>query len=567
MSITQTLTTLREQYNVLAVVDLDQTASMSYSDMQDWLRNQCQSLYAPEFNPGDKIIFTYSTDTYVNDDKIGLLIRNLQISILAVDISTAFITVVSTNPTLLAELKLVQAMSELDIAIDGVVVDAPWNKKIVNKYPSSIRELYDYDSVNPLKMSINDLSDRERSLLTKSKVFCIYPWTHLNAGPDGQAYPCCMTDFKCSVGDTKKDTLATIWNNDPMKQVRLDMLNETPIEGCSRCYEQEKSGFVSGRISANKHHGHHISKVLETNPDGSLDQFKMVYWDIRFSNLCNLRCRSCGHIYSSQWYQDQAKLAGPAWAINNQVLNYAGRTETDMWEQLEPHLEYVEQIYFAGGEPLLMEEHYNILEELLKRGRTDVRLIYNTNFTHTKLKDKYVFEYWKKFDSVSVGASLDAMGPRGEYIRKGTNWAQVERNREKMLEICPGVDFYISATLSILNAKHLPDFHKNWVERGLIKTQDFNVNILLDPSYYRIDIASEQYKEEIAALYREHLFWIEQHGDHLGRATTGFESAIKLMNATDNSTLIPKFWEKTEQLDALRNETCLDIIPELKALK
>jgi len=567
MSISQTLTTLREQYNVLAVVDLDQATSMSYSDMQDWLRNQCQALYAPEFNPGDKIIFTYSKDTYVNDDKVGLLIRNLQISILAVDISTAFITVVSTNPTLLAELKLVQAMSKLNMAIDGVVVDAPWHKQIVDKYPSSIRELYDYDSVNPLKMSINDLSNHEKSLLTKSKVFCIYPWTHLNVGPDGQAYPCCMTDFKCSVGDTKKDTLATIWNNDSMKQLRLDMLNDQPIEGCSRCYEQEKSGFVSGRVSANKHHGHHITKVLETNPDGSLDQFKMVYWDIRFSNLCNLRCRSCGHIYSSQWYQDQSKLAGPTWAINNQVLNYAGRTETDMWEQLEPHLEYVEQIYFAGGEPLLMEEHYNILEELLKRGRTDVRLIYNTNFTHTKLKHKSVFDYWKKFESVSVGASLDAMGPRGEYIRKGTNWAQVERNREKMLEICPGVDFYISATLSIMNAKHLPDFHKNWVERGLIKTQDFNVNILLDPSYYRIDIATPEYKQELTELYNTHLAWIKQQGDHLGRASTGFESAIKLMNVTDNSHLIAKFWEKTDQLDAIRNETCLDIIPELKALK
>lgn len=567
MTFTNTINTLKQQYNVIAVIDLDYVMTKSYADMQDWLRDQCQLLHMPVFAPADKIIFTYTTDTYVNDDKIGLLIRNLQITLMAVDISTSFVTVVSTNPGLNQELTLARAMSNTDLVIDSIVVNGPWNKKIVNKYPSSIREMYDYDSVNPLKMSINDLSEREKTLLTKSKVFCIYPWTHLNAGPDGQAYPCCMTDFKCSVGDTKKDTLATIWNNDSMKQLRLDMLNETPIEGCSRCYEQEKSGFVSGRISANKHHGHHITKVLETNPDGSLDQFKMVYWDIRFSNLCNLRCRSCGHIYSSQWYQDQVKLAGPVWAINNQVLNYAGRTETDMWEQLEPHLEYVEQIYFAGGEPLLMEEHYNILEELIKRGRTDVRLIYNTNFTHTKLKDKYVFEYWKKFDSVSVGASLDAMGPRGEYIRKGTNWDQVERNREKMLEICPRVDFYISATLSILNAKHLPDFHKNWVERGLIKAQDFNVNILLDPQHYRIDIATQEYKDEISALYWDHLDWLQQCGDSLGRATTGFESAIKLMNSTDNSYLIPKFWEKTKQLDDIRNESWHSVIPELKALK
>jgi organic radical activating enzyme len=94
------------------------------------------------------------------------------------------------------------------------------------------------------------------------------------------------------------------------------------------------------------------------------------------------------------------------WKDKNKVLNYAGRTETDMWEQLVPHLDYVEQIYFAGGEPLLMEEHYHILEELV-RSRFDVRLIYNTNFTHTQSQRTFsVFEYWKQFDSVSNRGQL-----------------------------------------------------------------------------------------------------------------------------------------------------------------
>ena len=86
------------------------------------------------------------------------------------------------------------------------------------------------------------------------------------------------------------------------------------------------------------------------------------------------------------------------------MLNYAGRTETDMWEQLEPHLDHVEQIYFAGGEPLMMEEHYNILEELVRRKRFDVRLIYNTNFTHTELRGKIeqriqTHEIWARLHS------------------------------------------------------------------------------------------------------------------------------------------------------------------------
>ena len=151
-----------------------------------------------------------------------------------------------------------------------------------------------------------------------------------------------------------------------------------------------------------------------------------------------------------------------------------------MWEQLEPHLDYVEQIYFAGGEPLLMEEHYRILEELVRREKFDVRLIYNTNFTQTYLKNRSVFEYWRQFRSVAVGASLDASGDRAEYIRKGTDWAQVVENRREMLRVCPEVDFYISPTLSIMNAWHLPDFHREWVDLGFIRPQDLNVNILQD---------------------------------------------------------------------------------------
>jgi len=415
---------------------------------------------------------------------------------------------------------------------------------------------YKYNSSDLVRHT--ELSDREQFLLTESKTFCIYPWIHLHAYPTGEAYPCCHAEMKHPVGNCRTNTLSEIWQDRPMQQLRADMLSETPNVACGRCYEQEQSGFFSGRKSANKHHGHHIKK-LDENP------FEMTYWDIRFSNLCNLRCRSCGHIFSSQWYQDQAKLAGGDWKDHNQVLNYAGRTETDMWEQLLPHIDYVEQIYFAGGEPLLMEEHYRILDELVRRKRFDVRLIYNTNFTHTDLKGRSVFEYWKQFNSVAVGASLDGSGKHAEYIRKGTDWKQVEQNRIEMLEVCPEVDFYISPTLSIMNAWHLPDFHRDWVERGLIKPQDLNVNILQDPAHLRIDIAPMKYKQRLRIKYEEHLDWLRKQ-DSLQRASVGFESAINFMIATDNTHLIDMFWRKMHELDDIRVERLLDVIPELQAL-
>ena len=415
---------------------------------------------------------------------------------------------------------------------------------------------YNYNSTDLVKPV--ELSEREQFLLKDSKTFCIYPWIHLHAYPTGEAYPCCHAEMAYPVGNTRFKTLEDIYRDAPMRELRKDMLNERPNPACGRCYEQEESGFFSGRKSANKHHGHHVKRIDD-------DKFQMSYWDIRFSNLCNLSCRSCGHIFSSSWYQDQAKLAGGNWAEKNTALNYAGRTATDIWEQLIPHLDYVEQIYFAGGEPLMMAEHYNILDELERRGRFDVRLIYNTNFTHTKLKDREVFDYWRKFKSVAVGASLDAMGPRAEYIRKGTNWDQVERNREQMLEMCNTEDYYVSSTMSIMNALHLPDFHCNWVDRGFIKPSDFNVNILQDPAYYRIDIATPSYKQLLKEKFDKHLNWLRPL-DSLERATVGFESAINYMMSNDNSQLLQQFWKKTQQLDNIRNENILDHLPELGSL-
>jgi organic radical activating enzyme len=371
----------------------------------------------------------------------------------------------------------------------------------------------------------------------------MYPWIHLHAWPTGQAFPCCHAEMGVGqVGNCRTEPMKQIWNSTAQRKLRQDMLTETPNAACGRCYEQEKSGFFSGRQSSNKHHGHNVDRVQNTTPDGYLEQFELTYWDVRFSNLCNLKCRSCGHIFSSQWYQDQAKLAGGNWKERNTVLNYAGRTETDMWEQMEPHIPYLEQIYFAGGEPLIMEEHYRILKELVKREMFGVRLQYNTNFSRLNLKKENVLDYWKLFKSVSIGASLDAMGLRAEYIRKGTKWDQIVRNREQMLQVTPRTDFYVSSTVSIYNILHVMDFHKDWVERGLIKAQDWNINILQGPDRDRIDVLPAYYKDQVKEKINEHINWLSNR-DPLKRATSGYKAILNFLDQEDNSHLLKDFFD------------------------
>jgi|688.fasta_scaffold163241_2 MoaA/NifB/PqqE/SkfB family radical SAM enzyme len=564
MTLQEKIKELSSQYKIVAEVSLDSWHEMADYQTKTWFRKILAEIHKDTYEDNRRIIFTLTCgDRYNNVDSAGgAILTQLQKRLNEVDISNFFVILLTNDTTIpVAYSQIKDSISTDPVPISIIVYEETITEKIIAQSKKS-----DYNSTDPIKISLDTLESQEQFLLTKSKTFCMYPWIHMHAYPTGDAYLCCMTDMEFPIGNFKNNTMREIWNDQPMRKVRKAMLTEKSVDACTRCYEQEASGFMSGRLGANKHHGHHIKKVAKTQADGTFDDFELTYWDIRFSNLCNLSCRSCGHIFSSSWYQDQAKIAGPEWKKTHKVLNYAGRFETDAWEQLVEHIDHVEQIYFAGGEPLLMDEHYRILDELVRRKKFDVRLIYNTNFTHTELKDRSVFEYWKLFDSVAVGASLDDSGARGEYIRKGTDWAVVEQNRRDMLRICPEVDFYISPTLSIMNAWHLPDFHRDWVERGLINAQDINVNILQDPPHYRIDIAPAEYKEQLKAKFLNHIHWLQDR-DPLQRATVGFESAVNYMMATDNTHLINTFWRKTHQLDDIRKEDILKIIPELAALK
>jgi len=134
-----------------------------------------------------------------------------------------------------------------------------------------------------------------------------------------------------------------------------------------------------------------------------------------------------------------------------------------------------------------------------------------------------------------------------------------------MMEICPDVDFYISPTLSIQNALHLPDFHREWVNKGYIKPQDLNVNVLQDPLWLRIDIAPQEYKDKIKAKFEEHLEWLRPL-DKLNRATVGFESALNFLEG-NNQDQLPKFWERMQELDKIRNENISEAIPELNEIR
>ena len=429
---------------------------------------------------------------------------------------------------------------------------------------------YDYNSRKPLFADSETLTETQINRLTNSKSFCMLPWVHQHAYPDGRVYPCCFAEYFHPIGNLKKNSMQEVWNQEGYKEIRRLMMADQPVKQCTKCYEQEENGFFSMRYDANRSYGHNIADVDKTLPDGTHPEFKIRYWDVRFSNLCNFRCRTCGPVFSSNWYNDHVKLFNRVPDVNGKDLariEYAAGDEDYMIAQMEEHIPYLEQVYFAGVEPLIMKEHYYLLEKLIEAGRTDVCIQYNTNFSELAFKDKHVFEYWKHFRTVGVGASLDASGTRAELMRKGTDWKQTVRNRERMLEEVPHVDFYIASTISSMNVLHVLDFHKEWVDMGFIKPKDFNVNICQSPEWYRIDIFPQEFKERvIKPAYEQHIEWLEPQ-DSLKRATTGFKSAINFLMSTDGSQHWDKFKQEINLIDNLRGENFWNTFPELSELK
>ena len=376
--------------------------------------------------------------------------------------------------------------------------------------------------------------------------------------PDGQTYPCCSASG-WPLGNVGETSLQGLWNSEFLRRLRLDMLAGRESAACARCSEAELCGMGTLRTWANAELAHHFGLVEQTRPDGSLDRLNLPYLDVRFSNVCNLRCRTCRPELSSGWQQEAHLLGGTADPARSAASTQA---RAALMEQVQALLPQAEIIYFAGGEPLVMEEHLEILETLISRKQFRVRLQYNTNFSVLDFKGVDILKCWDRFETVVVQASLDGMGRRGEYLRKGLLWDKVVANRERMLKVCPRADFIVLATVSAMNAWHLPDFHAQWLSQGYVGRGQFQLNPLFTPEEYCVQVLPPRLKQAVVRRYESHIEAIARaSGD-----AAGFAGAVRFMLARDQSGLLPRFRELTLKLDAARGERFAEVFPECAEL-
>jgi len=420
--------------------------------------------------------------------------------------------------------------------------------------------------------------------LSASKVFCTAPWTHLHSFPDGNVIACCLSPATEVLGNLNNQSLEEIWNSDKLKKLRVDMLNGTPDANiCGRCYTKEAEGFQSLRIGMNNKYMHsELDVVQSTKEDGTVEDFNLIHWDFRFSNLCNLSCRSCGPGLSSSWMKDHKKI----WNIEGNpsaLIKLPEDRNNILLEDVLKNIDKVKSIHFAGGEPMMMEEHWVILEELQKANRKDVQLHYSTNMTRFKFGKKHAFDYWHDFENVYVSASIDDIGQRFNYIRNGGDWDEVYQN---LLDIknqnFKNLTLAFHPTLSIFNINSFPDLVKLIWENDNFQSnipaphlQHYfvhvvNLNPLTYPDIYSMTILPEEEKKKAAKGIEDLIQWVHDTMP----AKPGYpinvdplKSLIDFLYANDNSHLLQNFLGYTENLDKFRDQDFFATFPELESLK
>jgi len=161
-------------------------------------------------------------------------------------------------------------------------------------------------------------------------------------------------------------------------------------------------------------------------------------------------------------------------------------------EEVIKHSPYLKEIYFAGGEPMLDNDHFKIIEHLVKTGEAkNVELKYSTNCT--TIRDKW-FDLAKHFKTIKMQLSIDSIGSRAFYVRHPSKWDIIEKNIDRLLLEKPkNTRLSIDTALHNMTLFGIPELML-WAENKGIKQNFIEVT---SPRYLQIHILPNIQKEII----------------------------------------------------------------------
>ena len=456
-----------------------------------------------------------------------------------------------------------------------------------------------------------------------SDTFCILPWVHLSTRPDGSMRVCCTANAS-SVGPTndkehggqvgilktddgKPNNLnvtdfQTAWNSKYMRNVRKQMMNGEKPPSCLKCYKEEAAGHNSKRMWETAYWSQRVDvdRLLEnTTEDGEVPP-ELTYIDLRFGTKCQLACVMCSPHDSSGWIKDY-KAIFPAvqneslketmqWhdkgSTNGSSYNWHKQNPT-FWEQFYSQIPNMQQIYFAGGESLIIEEHYEILEECIKQGHAkNLELRYNSNGVEWR---EDLFDLWKEFKLVRFHYSVDSIHEMNSYIRYPSEWKRTEEVFHILdKETSNNVEVTVACAVQALNIYYIPDFIKWKLKQGFSKINmwpfgagGINYHFVYHPPHLNVKVLPDWFKAEVRKKYEKFYPWWEANWElgvpswHKGKvdyekwrsASYGIdrlEGMLKFMESEDWSIRLPELREFLSLCDRQRNNSFSATFPEMK---
>jgi radical SAM protein with 4Fe4S-binding SPASM domain len=347
-TIDRCISTLYQSYNIVCQIDCN------YSSIETArldLYSKLKLAFKQEYSNNERLIFVLEQDIYNADSLAGSVLQAIQVILQDIDISNYFVCIVTTNPDIELEYQYIKKIISTDpVGFHLHQCTGPFKKSTV-EHTAIQGKIQSLGNVN-----LESLTEKQRYLLFVDPVFCIIPWTGINVDTTGKVYPCCEFDKKQPLGTTKTQSIDEVWHSKNTNSIRQSMLSGIPIKSCQSCYAKEKLKQPSLRNNFNKDLAAHVGLIESTDADGSIANTDISFWDIRYNNLCNFACRSCNPKASSSWYQIHNTL-NPNKKLTVPLLTI----ETDqVFDQMCKNIDYVDTIYFAGGEPSMIENFYKI---------------------------------------------------------------------------------------------------------------------------------------------------------------------------------------------------------------
>ena len=312
---------------------------------------------------------------------------------------------------------------------------------------------------------------------------CILPFTGMHIHTDGNLAPCCM--YKTPFNTTEK--IYNIrefdqWHTVGIKKIQQDFLNGTTPPGCAVCFKSNKEITSGLRYNATNRFFLLRPNITEfaptTNP---------TWLDLKFGNFCNLKCIMCHPESSSQIATEYQKHKSKFLDIRVEHP-YEGNDdrwweEPDTFNRVLDQVKHADYISIAGGEPLLVKQLFDIIEHAPSNS------IINISTNLTRLTDQHINAITQRTGETILAVSLDGIGAHHEYIRYGSDWATIDQNIRKIIDL-PNVRVVFTYLLQHTSLYSYRDFY-NYIKQFNKELQISTINShSIGPDVMTIDSAS-----------------------------------------------------------------------------